>query len=92
VEVDEASEMGLVERRAPKGGACEAALRLAQEVACMAPLATAATKEALGRCVDALEEVLAAEADIQARLTYSVDYVEGRAAFREKRAPRFTGA
>ena len=88
----EAAEMGLVERLAPTGEALATALAIAHQIAALAPLAIAAMKRVLSDEAVTLEAVLAAEADIQPRLTYSTDYLEGRAAFREKRAPRFTGA
>jgi len=62
------------------------------EISALAPLSLSATKQALAKGADTLEAVLATEADVQPRLTYSADYLEGRAAFREKRTPRFTGA
>ncbi len=88
----EAAEIGLVERLAPTGEALAGALAIAREIAALAPLAIAAMKRVRAEGVDTLEAVLIAEAEVQPRLTYSTDSLEGRAAFREKRAPRFTGA
>ena len=92
VEAAEAARIGLADRAAPAGAALKAAGALAAEIAALAPLPLAATKQALANGADTLEGVLATEADVQARLTYTADYLEGRAAFKEKRAPRFTGA
>jgi 2-(1,2-epoxy-1,2-dihydrophenyl)acetyl-CoA isomerase len=91
-EMAEGLRIGLCDRTAPAGGALAAARRLAMEISALAPLSLSATKQALAKGADTLEAVLATEADVQPRLTYSADYLEGRAAFREKRAPRFTGA
>lgn len=54
------------------------------------PRSLAATKDALNRewAMD-LEQALAHEADVQARLMLEHDFHEGYAAFKEKRAPKF---
>jgi 1,4-dihydroxy-2-naphthoyl-CoA synthase len=48
-------------------------------------------KGILARGPASLESVIAAESDLQPMLTMSQDYVEGRAAFKERRAPNFRG-
>ncbi len=91
VNATESLEIGLIDRLAPVGEALKTARELATQIAALAPLPLAAMKRQIAGGFHSLEDVLAAEAEIQPRLTYSSDYLEGRAAFREKRPPRFTG-
>lgn len=64
--------------------------RLVEEVASLAPLAVQATKQSLNEIAGGREdlEVLRAREAMTAR---SRDFAEGRAAFQERRKPRFTG-
>jgi len=82
---------GLVDLLAEPGQALVEALKLAQEVAKMAPLSNGLVKAVLARGTGPLEEVLAAEADAQGVLYASEDFQEGRHAFLEKRSPTFKG-
>lgn len=88
---EEAQAIGMVDQLVPAGQALEAALVAGLRYSAIAPLALAATKRVLGDGNSSLDAVLAAEAEEQPRLTLSQDYVEGRAAFREKRAAVFRG-
>jgi 2-(1,2-epoxy-1,2-dihydrophenyl)acetyl-CoA isomerase len=65
---------------------------MARQFAAAPTLGLAATKNALRRSWEnTFEEQLDVERDVQRELGRSSDYVEGVAAFSEKRSPRFTG-
>ncbi|MFG2043656.1 enoyl-CoA hydratase/isomerase family protein [Dactylosporangium sp. NPDC048998] len=88
----EAVGWGLADRVVPdaelRGTAEELALRLAAGPT----LAYAATKEAINRStLGGLAGALDTEARLQGALATSEDFLEGQAAFGEKRPPRFTG-
>ena len=69
------------------------AAALGQEIGDATPLALALTKEALQRSATIdLDQALDGEARLQGIAGASSDHVEGLAAFREKRPPRFTGS
>lgn len=88
VEAASALDMGLVDHLAPKGAALDMARELARVEMARAPLPRAFINDFLARPVD---EALEFERQIQPILINSEDAVEGRAAFFEKRAPRFRG-
>lgn len=88
---EEALAIGLTDASVPSGDALAAALVAGQRYAKIAPLSLAATKRVMADGNNSLDAVLAAEALEQPQLTLSQDYEEGRAAFREKRAPVFRG-
>src|SRR5690606_13256071 len=90
---DEAKAIGLVERVLPAEGFAEAVWSLTQEIAAGPTLSYALVKKQLrASLANDLESQLALEAAAQSRAGASRDAREGVAAFREKRAPSFTGA
>ncbi|MDL4813980.1 enoyl-CoA hydratase/isomerase family protein [Actinomadura opuntiae] len=86
-----AYDIGLADSLAPSGKALDAALELAAEAATLAPLSVAAAKRLLARADHSLERLLEAEREEQAGLFGTADFAEGRAAFAERRPPRFEG-
>ncbi len=82
--------IGLFERLVPAEAFDDAVRALVRQVAALAPLAAQATKRSL-------REIAAGDADpaaLRARESMtrrSADFAEGRAAFAERRAPRFEG-
>jgi enoyl-CoA hydratase/carnithine racemase len=89
MEAAEAERIGLIDRVVPKGSALEAAMERAARFAEAAPLPVAMTKDWLAQGLDA---ALDWERDVQSMIFLSADHAEGKAAFLEKRAPRFRGA
>jgi len=87
VDASRALAIGLVDRVVPAGEALAAARQRAALLAAQAPLTLALTKAALAA---GLEAALAREQDIQAALYLTPDHAEGKAAFLEKRPPRFS--
>jgi enoyl-CoA hydratase/carnithine racemase len=89
----EAEQMGLVNRAVP-GEELEGAVRqVAKDIAAAAPLAVRGTKRSLaGAAAASLDQQLEVEADEQARCYESRDLLEGLAAARERRSPRFQGS
>lgn len=84
----EAERIGLVDAVVPKGHALRAALEKAKFLAGQAPAPMALTKQLLA---EGLDRALEDERHFQTTLFLSEDFNEGRAAFLEKRAPRFKG-
>jgi len=88
----EAERIELVNRAVAREALADEALALARAIAENAPLAVRATKRSLALSANAvLEEQLDQEAREQALGYESADLLEGLAAARERRAPRFTG-
>jgi 2-(1,2-epoxy-1,2-dihydrophenyl)acetyl-CoA isomerase len=88
-------------RAALEAGLCEAidddpregALRVAARIAAAAPLAVRAIKDTMrAPILDRLRDATAAESAAQARLSATADFIEGVAAARERRPPRFIGS
>lgn len=91
VEPAEAGAVGLANRVVAAGRALDVATEIAGSFKDMAPLAIASMKRVLACGPSGLEDVLEAESETQPALSMSEDYGEGRAAFRERRAPIFRG-
>jgi enoyl-CoA hydratase/carnithine racemase len=91
VEGEESMRLGLSDQVVEEDGLLAEAVRAARKLSDLAPLSIAATKQVLARGPASLESVIAAESDLQPKLSMSLDYLEGRAAFNDRRAPRFRG-
>ena len=89
---DEALRWGLVSRVVAGTALIDEALALAGRIAANAPLSLRAIRQAVveGLAMP-LAQGLAFERSLFARLRGTEDRAEGRAAFRDKRAPRFVG-
>ncbi len=85
-----ACELGAVAVLAEDGKARDDALALASRIAANAPLTLSAAKFVLREMAQGYEPSVAALAET-AKADHSADYAEGRAAFSEKRPPRFEG-
>lgn len=88
----EALRIGLVDEVVPAAALLDTARTLALKIAAQAPLAVAASMEAVRQGGDLpLGEALALEARIFGRLSVTSDKHEGVAAFLEKRPAKFSG-
>ena len=85
----EAVAMGLADRLAAKGEAAALATKLALELAAMPPHAFALAKRQLALAPQSFEAALEQEAMAQSLCFLGEELTEGRAAFLEKRPPRF---
>jgi enoyl-CoA hydratase/carnithine racemase len=94
IDAQRAQSLGLVSAVAPLEDARRQAGELVDEMLAATPLGLRLTKEALNHAIDApgLEAVIAMEDRNQILCAQGDDYLEGLAAFREKRRPRFGGA
>lgn len=87
----EAAAMGLIARCVPDAELPSQAMAMAQRLAAMPAQALVETRRAMDEGLTmSFEQALAAEAALQSRLGYAADYNEGVAAFKAKRAPRFS--
>jgi E-phenylitaconyl-CoA hydratase len=92
IDAQTAARWGLVNRVVPADKVMEAALDFARRIAANAPLAVQAAQELALRGNDqGLAAGLRFEQFVQHILQRTEDAAEGRQAFAEKRAPRFTG-
>lgn len=89
---EEAHGLGLVQRLAPDERVLDEALALATGYAEGPGLALAMAKQMFANSVaPSLEQFLEMELLVGPQLSQTADHAEGRAAFQEKRKPRFTG-
>lgn len=92
IDAEAAARWGLVNRVVPYDKVMDSALGYARRIAANAPLAVQAVKElALRGQQQGLSAGLRFEQFVQNVLQRTEDAAEGRQAFAEKRAPRFTG-
>ena len=91
IDSDEAAQFGLVSRVYPAEEFEHRLYELARKVAENAPLSLVAAKRAARAARDGDSSGLELERSLWAELSTTRDRAEGRAAFREKRAPRFEG-
>jgi enoyl-CoA hydratase len=94
VTAGESVRIGLSNRLLPAAELIPAATALAEQIAANSPSGVALTKEILQANVGApsLAAAIELENRSQALATRTADMTEALAAFREKRAPTFTGA
>jgi len=89
---EEAERAGLVARVVPQADLLAEALKVANEIAAMPPLAAIAVKEMVNAAFETtLDQGLLVERRIFQVLTATADKAEGMAAFIEKRPGRWTG-
>ena len=92
IDAQTAARWGLVNRVVPAAQVMDTALDLARRIAANAPLAVQAAKELALRGSDhGLAAGLRFEQFVNHILRHTEDATEGRQAFADKRAPRFSG-
>lgn len=92
IDAQEAHRAGLVTKVVHPDDLMAAAMDMAQDMACKAPMAVQFAKEAILKGMElTLEQGLRLEADLYFLLHTTRDRKEGILAFREKKAPNFEG-
>ncbi|MDD5190590.1 MAG: enoyl-CoA hydratase-related protein [Dehalococcoidales bacterium] len=91
VDAPEAAKLGLVNKVVPPNDLMMEARAMAQQIAAVAPLAVKLTKQEVNSYIAQVEGEYAFNMDSCVKCFRSQDLMEGMAAFREKRAPRFQG-
>lgn len=91
VDADEALRLGLVSRVMPRAVLITEAVAAAADIAGNAPIATKLTKQGLAAGHTGIEAALRWEALAQPVTMATDDMLEGIAAAKERRTPRFTG-
>jgi enoyl-CoA hydratase len=92
ISAEDAYRAALVNEITEPGGALDAALAIAKEIAANGPLAVKATKQIIVESVDwTLDEQFVRQRELSEPVRGSEDAKEGARAFTEKRAPRWQG-
>jgi enoyl-CoA hydratase/carnithine racemase len=92
VEAEEALDIGLINRIAPKGKLMETAINVARQILENGPIAITQAKYVINRGLEiTLEEALQLESDAYEVTIPTKDRVEALEAFKEKRKPQFKG-
>jgi enoyl-CoA hydratase/carnithine racemase len=93
IDADEALRIGLVSDLADEAELLDLATSIAQQIAANAPLSVRAVKQCIGAAYEtSLTSGLELERSLWGQLATTNDRQEGRAAFRERRPPRFSGS